>query len=90
MVKLEGWQVNIVVIPHYLIWYVDFMNICNTWWGASRTLKLVSSRECKGGGLMVVGQGGWDDGRKDVAGGCVCLSYSCGFEFDSCLGSVVV
>jgi len=42
MVKLEGWQVNMVVIPHYLIWYLDFMNVCNTWWGASRTLKLVS------------------------------------------------
>ena len=41
MVKLEGWQVNMVVIPHYLIWYVDFINMCNTWWGASRTLKLV-------------------------------------------------
>ena len=42
MVKLEEtWQINMVAIPHYLIWYVDLINICNTWWGTSRALKLV-------------------------------------------------
>ena|SRR5579862_7757829 len=42
LVALEGWQINMVAIPHYLIWYVDFINICNSWWGTNRTLKLVS------------------------------------------------
>lgn len=42
LVTLEGWQVNMVAIPHYLIWYVDFINICNCWWGTNRALKLVS------------------------------------------------
>lgn len=44
LVTLEGWQINMVVIPHYLIWYVDFINICNSWWGTNRMLKLVHLR----------------------------------------------
>ena len=43
LVTLEGWQINMVAIPHYLIWYVDFINICNSFWGTNRTLKLVKS-----------------------------------------------
>ena len=41
LVKLEDWQVWLVVGAHFYSWFVNSVTACNAWWGASKTMPIV-------------------------------------------------
>jgi (hydroxyamino)benzene mutase len=43
LVKLQGWQMNIVTGAHLGVWVFDLISMCNSWWGTKRTMKMVSA-----------------------------------------------
>ena len=45
LIKLSEWQVWLVGLSHFYLWLLDFVGICNTWWGTSKTLQLVTPSE---------------------------------------------
>jgi (hydroxyamino)benzene mutase len=41
LVKLSPWQVWMVSIPHFYLWAIDILMLCNTWWGTNKALTIV-------------------------------------------------
>ena len=67
LVELSTWQIYMVGLPHYYLWVLDFVALCNCWWGTNKALQLVTLpflRLVDG----VVGEGVWGDGGKNLAG----------------------
>jgi (hydroxyamino)benzene mutase len=45
LIDLSEWQVWLVGLSHFYLWLLDFVSICNAWWGTSKTLQLVPPSE---------------------------------------------
>lgn len=41
LVELSAWQTLLVGLSHFYLWILDFVSICNAWWGTNKTLQLV-------------------------------------------------
>jgi len=45
LIELSEWQVWLVGLSHFYLWLLDFVSICNAWWGTNKTLQLVTPPE---------------------------------------------
>jgi (hydroxyamino)benzene mutase len=41
LVELSEWQFWLVGLSHFYLWILDFVSICNAWWGTNKTLQVV-------------------------------------------------
>ena len=42
LVELSPWQVYMVCLPHYYLWVLEILGLCNCWWGTNKALQLVN------------------------------------------------
>ena len=41
LVKLTNGQLNFIIWAHLGLWGIDFVSMCNSFWGTNKTLKMV-------------------------------------------------
>lgn len=41
LVTLSPWQIWLVSLPHFYLWILNAVALCNCWWGTNKALTLV-------------------------------------------------